>query len=162
MCSDIRKCYHIVKPFYSTHLQFLKKVSAITKCQLYKRFYVIFTGSKFHEFRVFCAILRKLVSAKIIAKSVITHLMFKYRSVSNKNIWKLNNSLFLFSLKNYVVSAINILIWLEIFTWYQKTVSPITIFRSESDRYKGFFYESLALIRLVLRKNFHYYKVLII
>ena len=98
--------YHTVKPFYSTHLRFLKKVSAITKCLLYKRFYVIFTGSKFHKFRVFCPILRKLVSSKIIAKSVITHLMFKYRSVSNKNIWKLNNSLFLFSLN--VVSAINI------------------------------------------------------
>ena len=60
-----------IKPAYNGHLRFLKKVSAIARCPLYRGFKVIFTGSKFREFWVFWTILRKLVSARIIAKLLI-------------------------------------------------------------------------------------------
>ena len=58
----------IVKPVYSEHLWFLKKVSAITRRPLYRGFKVIFTGSKFHEFRVLWTILLTLVPTKTTAK----------------------------------------------------------------------------------------------
>ena len=58
-------------PAYSGHLQFLKNVSTITTCPLNRGLLVIFTESKFCEFRVFRTILRRLIPAKIIAKLLI-------------------------------------------------------------------------------------------
>lgn len=57
-----------IKTLYSGQQIFLKKVSAITTCPLYKGFQVIFTGSIFCDFNVYWTILQKLVPAKIIAK----------------------------------------------------------------------------------------------
>ena len=45
--------------------------------------------------------------------------------------------------------------WLELFMWCQQLVSAITTVRCKS----VFFYESLAVIRLVPRKVVRYYKV---
>ena len=59
---------YTVKPVYSGHLRFLKKVSAITRCPLNRGLSVIFTESKFCEFRVFWTIQRRLDPKEIIAK----------------------------------------------------------------------------------------------
>ena len=60
---NIRKNY-TVYPVYSGYLRFLKKVSAVTRCPLYRGFYLIFTGSKFREFCLFWIILRLLVPSR--------------------------------------------------------------------------------------------------
>ena len=62
---------HRVKPVYSRHLWFLKKVSSTTRYLQYRSFQVIFTGSKFYKSGVFWSILQKLVPQKIIAKLLI-------------------------------------------------------------------------------------------
>ena len=63
--------YNTVKPVYSRHPRFLKKVSVITRCPLYSGLKVIFMGRKFCEFRVFWTSLQRLGLAKIIVKLLI-------------------------------------------------------------------------------------------
>ena len=67
------------------------------------------------------------------------HVKVEKRTASNKNIWKLNNSLFIFPHNKYGVSAIKGWTWLELFKQSQKVVSAITIFHYNSARYIGLF-----------------------
>ena len=66
-----KKAGSTVKPVYSEHLRFLKKVYATSRCPLYTGFQVIFTASKFCGFCVFWIILEKLVSVKVITELLI-------------------------------------------------------------------------------------------